>query len=61
MVARYDQIQIRQAPFGTVAVEYYWCGNLVYSMRVDQVDFSAGQSLMLSGIEGHIPITLSEA
>ena len=53
---RFDEIQVTQSKLGRAEIAFSWRGRLGYTMFVDPVDFAAGQSLSLTGIEGKMGI-----
>lgn len=50
---RHDELRIIQEQPGQMAVEFRWQGTPTYTMRVE-CDFSIGQTLTLTGVEGRM-------
>lgn len=57
---RYDQIHIKQTEHSRVEVDYYWRGEKIHSLLVEQIDFSTGQWLVLRGSEGRIIVDVTQ-
>ena len=55
---RHDEVRVIQQRPGLVDVEFRWHGVLTYTMHVD-FDFSAGQPLTLTGIDGRMAARVS--
>lgn len=50
---QYDEIRFSQQQQGEVTIEFFWRGELAYTMRTDCA-LSAGQTLHLIGVDGRM-------